>query len=476
MGHDQVTPADLVDRLAGHKTLGNAPREELAWLAQHGTLRQHAAGDVISTQGVPVEALYVLLAGHVAIFVDRGAGRHKVMEWRAGDVAGMLPYSRLVNPPGDSLALEPSEIFVVPRGELAALTRECHEITSILVHKMLDRARVFTSSGLHDEKMLSLGKLSAGLAHELNNPVSAIERGAALLEERLEDAEQATRALGAMRLTDSQLAALDALRTSCLATRVPGVLSPIQQAEREDAIADWLMAHGLDAAIAEPLSETAATVDALDRIADAVGGPALEVALRWAAAGCSVRGIASEIQDAATRISGLVTAIKGFTHMDQATVAEPVDLTSSLGNTVTVLKSKARAKAVAIAVHVPPGLPRVRAFGGELNQIWANLIDNAIDAAPQAGRVEVTAQREHDRVVVRVVDNGAGIPPEIRGRLFEPFVTTKPVGKGTGLGLDIVRRLVSHNDGEIAVETRPGRTEFRVSLPPAEVDGPREQP
>jgi len=153
-------------------------------------------------------------------------------------------------------------------------------------------------------------------------------------------------------------------------------------------------------------------------------------------------------------------------------VAEPVDLALSLGNTVTVLKAKARSKSVAVAVDVEPGLPRVLGFGGELSQIWANLIDNALDAVPESGRVEVTAIRERQRVVVRVIDNGAGIPPEIREHLFEPFVTTKPVGKGTGLGLDIVRRLVSHNDAEIEVESRPGRTEFRVSLPLAEPDAP----
>ena len=171
------------------------------------------------------------------------------------------------------------------------------------------------------------------------------------------------------------------------------------------------------------------------------------------------------------RISGLVQAIKGFTHMDQATVAEPVDLTLNLNNTVTVLKSRARAKSIAVAVNVEPDLPRVRGFVGELNQGWANLIDNALDAVADAGRVEVTAKRERQRVVVRVVDNGPGIPAEIRARIFDPFFTTKPVGQGTGLGLDIVRRLVIHNDAEIDVESRPGRTEFRVSLPLAEMDG-----
>ena len=459
---------DLVDRLGQHSTLSGAPREELAWLASHGSLRHLNPGDLMVAKGAPVDDLFIILTGHVAIFVDRGAGRNKVMEWRAGDVTGVLPYSRLVSSPGDSIAQEPTEILAVPRADLDEMIRECREVTSILVHKMLDRARVFTSSGLHDEKMVSLGKLSAGLAHELNNPASAIERSSALLNARLEDAEQATRALGASRLTEGQLSAIDTVRTACLATRAHGVLSPIQAAEREDAIADWLTAHGLDGAIAGPLAETAVTLDALDQIAGVVQGPPLEAVLRSVAAECSVRAITSEIQEAAMRISGLVAAIKGFTHMDQATVAEPVDLTSSLGNTVAVLKSKARAKSIAVTVKVEPDLPRVRGFAGELNQIWVNLIDNALDAAPDSGLVEVTANRERHCVVVRVIDNGPGIPSEIREHLFEPFFTTKPVGKGTGLGLDIVRRLVNHNDAEIGVETRPGRTEFRVSLPIAE--------
>ena len=465
-----MTATDLVDRLAAHKTVGAAPREELAWLAAHGTLRHLDEGEVLIAKGAPVTGLFLVLTGHIAIFVDRGAGRHKVMEWRDGDVTGMLPYSRLVSPPGDSMALEPSEILVIPRDDLNALIRDCHEITSILVHKMVDRSRVFTSSGLQDERMVSLGKLSAGLAHELNNPASAITRNAALLESRLEDADQATRALGAAKLTDPQLAALDAVRESCLARRADGVLSPIQQAEREDAIAEWLTSHGVDAAIAGPLAETAVTLAALDRIAAAVSGPPLAAVLRSAAAGCSVRGIASEIQEAAGRIFHLVTAIKGFTHMDQASVAEPVDLKSSLGNTVVVLNAKARSKSVAVTVKVEPDLPRVRGFAGELNQIWANLIDNALDAAPDSGRVEVTATCERQRVIVRIVDNGAGIPAGIRDHLFEPFVTTKPVGKGTGLGLDIVRRLVIHNDAEIEFESVPGRTEFRVSLPLTEAE------
>ena len=462
---------DLVDRLAEHKTLGAAPREELAWLASHGSVRQLDTGDVLTAKGGKVAGLFVLLSGRITISVDRGTGLHKIMEWRGGEVTGLLPYSRLVSPPGDTVAQEPTEILEVPRDRLRAMTRECYEVTAILVHSMVDRVRVFNSSDLHDEKMVSLGKLSAGLAHELNNPASAIERSAALLDDRLEDSERAARALGAARLTESQLAVIDGVRGSCAATRERGVLSAIEEAEREEAIADWLAHHGLDTALAEALADTAVTFAGLNLLAGAVDGPVLNAVLRWAAAGCTVRSLASEIQDAAIRLSGLVMAIKGFTHMDQATVAEPVDLLQGLSNTLAVLKSKARAKSVAVVVEVEPGLPRVHGFAGELNQIWANLIDNALDAVPHSGRVEVLANLDGRRVVVRVVDNGSGIPAEIRDRIFDPFFTTKPMGQGTGLGLDIVRRLVRHSDGEIAVESQPGRTEFRIVLPVAESGG-----
>jgi signal transduction histidine kinase len=312
---------------------------------------------------------------------------------------------------------------------------------------------------------VSLGKLSAGLAHELNNPAAAIERTATLLEDRLDQAERAALALGTARLSEQQFAAITRIRECCMATPQHGVLSPLEQAEREDAISDWLDEHDIDAELSGLLSETAVTVDALSQLAQAVEGPALEAVLRWAAAGCSVRTLTAEVQDAATRISGIVSAVKGFTHMDDGRSAEPVDLAPALHNTVAVLRSKARMKSVAVGITLDDGLPPVCGFVGELNQVFANLIDNALDAVPDSGRVDVSATVERHRVVVRIVDDGPGIPADTQARIFEPFFTTKPVGKGTGLGLDIVRRLLGHNDGIIEVESRPGRTEFSVSLP-----------
>src|ERR1035437_4642902 len=223
---------EIIDRLAEHKTLGTAPREELAWLAAHGTLRKLEAGEGLSHKGIPVEGLYVVLSGHVTLFVDRGAGPQKMIEWRTGEVSGVLPYSRLVSPPGDAIVQEPTEILSIPRDCLRAMTHDCFEVTSILVRTMLDRARLFTSSDLQNEKMISLGKLSAGLAHELNNPASAIERSAVLLEDMLAEAEKATLALGAARLSDTQLGEVRSIRESCLAKSAQGVRSTVEQADR----------------------------------------------------------------------------------------------------------------------------------------------------------------------------------------------------------------------------------------------------
>src|SRR5262245_25868938 len=271
---------DLVERLAGHKTLGNAPPDELAWLAAHGTLRQLKQGEVLSPKGVQVEGMFIVLEGHVAIFVDRGAGRHKIIEWRTGDVAGMLPYSRLVSPPGDSVALEPSTIVAIHRDELRTMIHDCHEITSILVHMMVDRARTFTSSDLHDEKMMSLGKLSAGLAHELNNPASAAVRGAANLDEAVKELSEAARAVGAASLSEEEVEAVINIRAACRVEDL-AALSPIDRADREDAVASWLDSIGGDASSAANLTESGLTPTLLASLAHSLDRSKLDGALRW---------------------------------------------------------------------------------------------------------------------------------------------------------------------------------------------------
>lgn len=460
----------IQDRLAAHRLLAGAPPGELAWLAARGHLLKLEAGAVLTTKGKPVLGLFIVLSGHLSIHIDRGAGPNKAMEWRGGDVTGILPYSRLVTPPGDTKAEEPSEVFTIPREEIPALIRECTGLTAILVHVMIDRARQFTSSDLQVEKMSSLGKLAAGLAHELNNPASAVARSAQELRARLSEVDRASRALGAVRLSGPQQAAVDESRGLCLAAAGATLgRSPMERADREDAVVEWLERHGADVTNAQALAESAITLEGLDQLAGSLDAEALRAALDWLMAGCATSQLASEIETAASRIHSLVAAVKGFTYVDQATMPKPVDVGRGLADTLAVLKAKARGKSTSVTLDVEADLPRVPGFGGELNQVWANLVDNALDAATVL--VAVSAGRQGDSVVVRVVDDGPGIPPEIRERIFDPFFTTKGVGQGTGLGLDIARRIVLRHRGEIEVVSRPGHTEFRVKLPLEEGKG-----
>ena len=452
-------------RLAQHRALGAAPAHEHAWLIAHGTIRRLAAGEVYITRGISAKALNVVLAGRLAIRVDRGAGSHKIIEWSAGDVSGLLPFSRGTKPPGDVVAEEATEQLELSCEHFPELIRECPTMTAVMVHAMLDRARQFTSSDLRDEKLVSLGKLAAGLAHELNNPASAVVRGAKLLNESLDASETAARQLGAARLSDQQLATIDEIRAMCLRTAPTSMRTTMGRSDREDEFANWLADHHADERCASVLAETGVTIEAIDTLAATVDPAVLNAAIKWMAAGCNVRTLASDIEAAATRIHDLVASVKGFTYMDHAPTPEPVDIRQGIADTLIMLGAKTREKSVRIELQLPDDLPRANAVGAELNQVWMNLIDNALDAVAVKGCVTVTAAQELNRVVVRIIDNGPGIPPEIASRMFEPFFTTKGVGKGTGLGLDIARRILTKQEGEIAVESAPGRTVFEVRLP-----------
>jgi signal transduction histidine kinase len=460
-----MTTEELVDRLASHRTIGKAPRAELAWIAEHGSFFKYGRGEVVSRHEEVVDRLIILLSGRVSITVVRGNRRRKVMEWQGGDVTGLLPYSRLLTPPGDSVVDEPVEVVVLSREDIPALIRNCQEVTAILVHVMTDRARRFTSTDLRDEKMVSLGKLAAVLAHELNNPASAAIRDVKSIAGALRASEDAIRALGAAGLTEGQFVEINRAYDFCLDGNKHQTLSGLALADREEEIASWLEARGADSSIAEDLARTPITNEALDRLARALQGASLDKVFRLIAAGCAARSLAKDVERAVSRIHALVTAVKGFTHMDRDPDQGPVELSAGMADTVSLLGGKARTKSVDITLNMPPDLPPVMGISAEINQVWMNLIDNAIDAAPVDGHVTVTVGHEAGSVVVRVIDDGPGIPNDILGNIFDPFFTTKSIGEGTGLGLDIVRRIIEWNNGEIEVVSEPGRTEFRVSFP-----------
>jgi signal transduction histidine kinase len=375
---------------------------------------------------------------------------------------------------GESIIDEPTEVLRISRDDIPELIRNCYEVTAILVHVMTDRARRFTSADLRDEKLISLGKLASGLAHELNNPASAVTRNSRFLAEVLSEAEEAARGLAMAGLTADQWKELDTVRNLVLTSAPQPQLSGLALADQEEDLAEWLKNHDLDDIPAEELARTTLTIEALDQLARAIHGDLLGIALHWIAAGANARSLTDNIGRASTRIHTLVDSVRRFTHMDRAPVAEALEIPKGIEDTIMILGDKARAKSVAVTLNVAPGLPPIRGVAAEINQIWMNLIDNAIDAAPGGGHVTVTATEEGATVVVRVVDDGPGIPEDIIGNIFDPFFTTKSVGEGTGLGLDIVRRMVQWHNGEIDVDSRAGRTEFCVKLPLAgqkEIEG-----
>jgi signal transduction histidine kinase len=327
---------------------------------------------------------------------------------------------------------------------------------------MVDRARVFKTSELIDEKMASLGRLAAGLAHELNNPASAVERSAKTLVAQLDAHDAATRQFCGLNLPDDQCLTIDAFR------RPPSdALGPLELSDRQDAIDAWLATHQIAGVDVEPLVAAGIAPDDLEALAGTLPADKLQIVLSHLSSAQNVRQLAGEIETAAGRIHSLVAAVKGFTYVNQQATLQPIEIGRGLADTVTVLRAKARAKSVEVTVNVAPGLPAVDGYGGELNQVWANLLDNAIDAA-RGGHVRLDAGAENGKVVVRVTDDGPGIPDAIVSRIFDPFFTTKDVGEGTGLGLDISRRIVQRHQGTIDLHTGKGGTEFCVTLPASE--------
>jgi len=457
--------SDLIARLAAHAAIGSVPARELEWVATHGEFLDVMPGDFVGHKGEPLPGMVVMLSGRVEGRLDRGTGRRFTLASDGGELTAQLPYSRAQQLQFDIIAVQQTQAVLIRRELFPELIRECPTIVEIAVHVMLERSRLMTSASAADDKMMSMGRLAAGLAHELNNPASAASRSAKQLGAALSDAQRSTEALGRLNLSEAQRARIEDVAAGTLMPMSTGVFSAIERADHEEDIADWLAAQDADESLAEQLAESGVTHASLDALADEFDGEALDVVLRWIGAAHNARTLAAEVERATTRIHDLVSAVKRFTYMDRAAAPEPTDIVQGLNDTVMVLGTKAKTKSVAIRVDIAPRLPKILANAGELNQVWSNLIENAIDALPENGEIKVIARADGKEVVVCVVDNGPGIPIDLQQRIFEPFFTTKPIGQGTGLGLDIALRTVRRFGGLIALDSKPGRTEFRVVLP-----------
>ena len=464
MSHSSTPAGSLVDRIAALPLFASVPRADLEWLVERGELRTAPEGAVYNSSGsTGVDEMWIALEGRAGLYQQKAGSSRKLQEVRPGQLTGVLPYSRFQGATGYVLVEETVTAFVLNRRHFPEMMRDHPALTTVLVHYMLDRAREFRTIQLGDERLESLSRLASGFAHELNNPASAAARTARSLVELLDEEERAARDLASTRLSDAHLAAVDAIRHECRA--IPPARTALEAADREDDISDWLAGHGLETDAAIALAGTHVTIAALEDLARTLPKEALGTAIRWVASGCASREASRQIEAATSRIHQLVDAVRGFTFMDRTGVPEDVDVKRGLADTLAMLESKARSKSALVQLETAADLPHVHGFGSELNQVWEKLVDNALDAIGDRGHVTITASSRSDSVLVRVADDGPGIPEEIRSRVFEPFFTTKPVGKGTGLGLDIARRIVERHSGDIGFTTQPGRTVFRVQLP-----------
>jgi signal transduction histidine kinase len=332
---------------------------------------------------------------------------------------------------------------------------------------MLDRTRWVTRELQQTEKLAALGKLSAGLAHELNNPAASAKRAALALSEAQEALREATSQLDSRNLNaDQRKAILHFERQALLNTQAPELMDSLTQSEKEDEISSWLgknKIHG-GGKFAPVLAETSLEISWLEGLKQQVGEDALAEALMRIVSQVSARKLTKEIESSTSRISELVRAIKEYTYMDQAPMQE-IDIHQGIESTLVMLKYKGK-HGITIEKNFDKDLPRVCAYGSELNQVWTNLIDNASDAMKNGGgKLGIRTASDQDSVVVEITDSGTGIASEIQDKIFEPFFTTKKMGEGTGLGLDTVYRIIRRHHGSISVESKPGNTCFKVRLP-----------
>jgi signal transduction histidine kinase len=451
------------------------PDDALREVAGQGLEKFVPAGEVNGREGEPVEHLYVILEGDLRITKEATGGEVVINTYTPGDFFAEVPL--LAGSPflATGRALTDCRLFLIPDDLFRHLLTEHSSFGSKILKAMAERVQILQSVTGQRERLTSLGTLAAGLAHQLNNPAAAARRSAEDLREDLGKLRSAglrlARAATAGRLTSE---ALDALE---LAIDAPGraeatVLDELERSQREEDVAFWLEESGVPEGwtLAPSLVSAGLGVTDLLPIVEAVP-PNLHLdALRYLEATLDSAALVDEVEGSALRISGIVQTMEGYSYMDRAPIQE-VDVNGSLDDTLAVLGH--RLDGIEVLRDYDPGLPRITAYGGELNQVWTNLIDNAIDAvspSEASGRLTLRTGCERDRVLVEVTDDGPGIPPENHARIFEPFFSTKDVGHGTGLGLDVSYRIVvGRHGGDIHVVSEPGETRFEVRLP---VDGP----
>ncbi|HEU5350354.1 MAG TPA: ATP-binding protein [Terracidiphilus sp.] len=444
--------------------LQGLPLEDRLWLAGHGEEVVAEAGTILFEEGSAADRMMLILKGEIHVRRQHG-GPMELFIGRAGQMTGLLPFSRMKSYGGQGFAVTPVWAILIHKELFPEMLAVIPSMTQRVVSTLLDRVREVTRIEQQAEKLSALGKLSGNLAHELNNPASAAKRAASSLVMELRANRKSRFKLFNLNLSDEQIRALQDWEQRVMSRAVQN--APEQAGDliaREEALRQWLTELPCENPwdVAAQLAEQGVAVAEVEQLTTILAPRQSSVALEYFARYLRATRSIETLLNATDRIFDLISAVKAYSYMDRAPILE-LDVPAGLDATVQMLQS--RMSHVTVERDYQPDLPRISAYGSELNQVWTALIENALDALGNHGTLRLTCRLEGEMLLVEIWDTGPGIPAELKDRIFEPFFTTKAPGQGLGLGLDNAMRIVRKHRGHLSVKSEPGSTCFRVRLP-----------